>query len=158
MILLTVGTQLPFDRLVKTIDEMAPALGEDVCAQIGESTYAPRNIAWSRTIRPEDFDTRFREARVVVAHAGIGTILTAQKHGKPIILFPRRSAFGEHRNDHQLATCAQMKGRVGVYVAEDEATLRDLLADPALAPAPAVADHPGRSAISSRLAQFMRGD
>jgi UDP-N-acetylglucosamine transferase subunit ALG13 len=158
MILLTVGTQLPFDRLVKAVDEMSPRLTEKVYAQIGETTYAPRHIEWTRTIRPEDFDKRFRDARVVVAHAGIGTILTAQKHGKPIILFPRRSAFGEHRNDHQLATCAQVKGREGVYVADDEAALERLLNDPSLAPAPPVSNHPGRSAIAERLTLFVRGE
>ena len=34
MIFVTIGTQLPFDRLIKIIDEMAPELKEDVVAQV----------------------------------------------------------------------------------------------------------------------------
>ena len=119
MILVTVGTQLPFDRLIRHIDDIAPKLGQPVMAQTGSGGYRPVNCEFRESFAPVEFDTVFRQARVIVSHAGIGTVLTAQRLGKPIIVFPRRAAFGEHRNDHQLASCAQLAGRPGVSVAAE---------------------------------------
>lgn len=127
MIFLTVGTQLPFDRLTMALDRLAPILGLTIFGQIGRSTYVPRNFPAAVSMRPGEFEQRFAEADLIVAHAGIGTVLKAQQMHKPLILFPRRAAFGEHRNDHQLATCAQLRGKPGVHVAEDEAGLEVLL-------------------------------
>lgn len=136
MIFVTVGTQLPFDRLIQAIDEAAPALGEPIFAQTGTSTYVPRNIEWSAKIRPLEVDGYFDRARVVVAHAGIGTILTCQKRGRPVILLPRLARHGEHRNDHQLATVAQLGGRPGIHVAQSaEEVLALLRRDDLSAPA-----------------------
>ncbi len=55
-------------------------------------------------------------ATAIVAHAGMGTILTALEMGKPLLVMPRRAALGEHRNDHQLATASRFAelGRVKV--------------------------------------------
>jgi UDP-N-acetylglucosamine transferase subunit ALG13 len=46
MIFLTVGTQFPFDRLVRAVDEAFDngAIDEEVFAQIGETSYRPRNF------------------------------------------------------------------------------------------------------------------
>ncbi|MEK9713666.1 MAG: glycosyltransferase, partial [Thalassolituus sp.] len=63
----------------------------------------------------------------LVAHAGIGSILTAVELGLPVIIVPRDFKRGEHRNDHQSSTAREFSTRKGVYVATDEATLHDLL-------------------------------
>lgn len=126
MILVTVGTQLPFDRLVRHVDALAPELGGPVLAQIGRGGYRPVNCQYREEFAPLEFDKAFREADVIVSHAGIGTILNAQRLGKPIIILARSAAHGEHRNDHQVATCRQLMGRPGIAVAEtaeDVATL-----------------------------------
>lgn len=127
MIFVTVGTQLPFDRLIRAVDSLAPRIGKRVFAQTSESSFRPTHIEWRAFIRPTEVDAFFREADVVVAHAGIGTILTAQKYGKPLIVMPRRAGLGEHRNDHQLATVKGLEGRRGIYVAQDETMLEELL-------------------------------
>ena len=119
MILLTVGTQLPFDRLVKAVDEIAPSLNEEIFGQIGKEGYRPKNLEYCEEMAPREFERRLGLARVILSHAGIGTMLTARRIGKPIILFPRQAKFGEHRNDHQIATSKQMEGRPGIYVAYD---------------------------------------
>jgi UDP-N-acetylglucosamine transferase subunit ALG13 len=130
MILLTVGTQLPFDRLVRLMDEIAPALGEPVIAQIGQGSYIPKNMTWHRLIQPVEFERYVSDARFIVSHAGIGSILTAERHNKPIVLFPRTSYLGEHRNEHQMATATMISGRPGVAVANDEAELRVAVHNP----------------------------
>ena len=93
--------------------------------------------------------------RIVVAHAGIGTILSAQKARKPIVVMARRAARREHRNDHQVATCAQLQGRRGLYVADDAADLRALLSGPPLQPLPAE-DYPERAVLLANLRSYLR--
>lgn len=116
MIFLTTGTQLPFDRLVQTMDEIAPKLGaEDVFAQIGSASYKPKYFQSVATLAPEEFSKRFQQARLVVGHAGIGTILNGKKFSKPLALMARRRALGEHRNDHQMATMRLVSSILGVY-------------------------------------------
>lgn len=127
MILLTVGTQLPFDRLVQIMDTIAPELPDTIFAQIGQGEYIPRNFEYCRMALPEELAEKFGSASRIVSHAGTGSVLTARRYRKPIILFPRRASLGEHRNEHQLATCKQLNGAPGLSVAYDEAELRSLL-------------------------------
>jgi len=136
VIIVTVGTQLPFDRLIKMMDDIAPDLGKPVMAQTGVGTYKCRNIQAAANYSPIEFDTYVKQCDVLVAHAGMGTVLKAYKYRKPIIIVPRKAALGEHRNDHQLATVSQLRSRIGIYAAETEADLRALLSrdlEPALA-------------------------
>jgi UDP-N-acetylglucosamine transferase subunit ALG13 len=109
------------------MDRIAPTLDEPVFAQIGHEGYRPRNMEWAETVTPRLFEETCRTASRIVSHAGIGTILTARRLGKPLIVFPRRVEFGEHRNDHQVATIRHLNSLPGVHVAEDEAMLEVLV-------------------------------
>lgn len=123
MILVTVGMQLGFDRLIAAMDSLAPGLGMPVIAQIGKGTFQPRNMEIHTRIAPERFEDLMREAQLIVSHAGIGTVLTAARCGKPVVLMPRRADLGEHRNDHQMATVRSLGNRPGILVAMDESEL-----------------------------------
>ena len=124
MIFVTVGTQLAFDRLILAIDEWAGAgHGREVFAQIGPSKLRPRHIEHARFVTPEECNRRMRDAEAIVAHAGMGTILTALEIGKPLLVMPRRAALGEHRNDHQVATAERFSDLDRVRVAVDEQAL-----------------------------------
>ncbi len=128
MIFVTVGTQIPFDRLIQIIDELAPELGEEIIAQTSPSaTYSPKNIQTDDFLPPEEFNRIFERARLVVAHAGMGTIISAMQSGKPLIVFPRQASLGEHRNEHQLATVRQLEASSMAAVAYDREQLRSLL-------------------------------
>jgi UDP-N-acetylglucosamine transferase subunit ALG13 len=120
MIFATVGTQLPFDRLLLGLDTWAAANpGIPVLAQAGASKRRFRHIETVGHLSQADFRDRFETARLVVAHAGMGTILSAAELGKPLILMPRRAKFGEHRNDHQQDTALEMARLTNVTVVED---------------------------------------
>lgn len=123
MIFLTVGTQLPFDRLIKAMDEIAPALDQPIFAQIGNGAYIPKNFDYCRFCAQQEVFETFQKAAGIVSHAGTGSMLTARRFNKPIILFPRRASLSEHRNDHQLATCRQLETASGITVAYDETEL-----------------------------------
>lgn len=123
MILLTVGTQLGFDRLVSAMDAITPTLSQSVIAQIGAGSYVPRHMQAQASFSPKDFEELAAKADLIVAHAGIGSVLTARRHNKPIVLLPRRADRHEHRNDHQLATAAQLHGRELIFVVENEGEL-----------------------------------
>jgi UDP-N-acetylglucosamine transferase subunit ALG13 len=68
-------------------------------------------------------------ANFVVAHAGMGSIITALTLAKPLVIMPRRADLGEHRNDHQTATVARFLDRAGIFVAADETALVGVLDD-----------------------------
>lgn len=120
MIFVTVGTQLPFDRLIEIMDEIIGEDGGRAVVQAGNSTCKPRSFKLTPDFSRKEFQKIFHESEVVVSHAGMGTILTAIKFKKPLIIFPRLSEYGEHRNDHQLATANYMKDLPNIFVARDK--------------------------------------
>ncbi|KQM24599.1 MULTISPECIES: glycosyltransferase [unclassified Sphingomonas] len=157
MILVTVGTQLPFDRLIRAVDAIAPQFDVPFFAQIGQGAYQPENMRWGATIPPSEFDDMMRDARLIVSHAGTGTFLTARRFGKPVVLFPRRAAFGEHRNDHQMATIGRLADIPGVIGAMDEADLAPALRQGLEQDMPAVSeDSDQRDAFLHALSDFMQ--
>lgn len=128
MIFVTVGAQMAFDRMIRAVDEWAGAHGRtDVFAQIGPAEYTPRHIAHTEFLEPPQFAERAKSASVIVAHAGMGSIITALTMGKPILVMPRRGDLRETRNDHQVATAKRL-GELGkVAVAMDERELVERL-------------------------------
>ena len=124
MIFVTVGSQMAFDRLINVVDLWAGKIGRtDVFAQIGPSDFRPRHVEWTRELKPVEFRERMLGATAIVAHAGMGTILTALEFGKPILVMPRHGDLQETRNDHQIATARQFEKQGRVAVAYDEDSL-----------------------------------
>jgi UDP-N-acetylglucosamine transferase subunit ALG13 len=137
----SVGSMFPFDRLVKAIDDWAAAHPEVLVeVQIGGGVFVPRHARHVRMMPPALYQRRIREARLFVAHAGMGSIISAIEAGRPLLMMPRLQALGEHTTDHQLATLAKFGGRPGLHVAEDVPALRvmidRLLHEGSVAPAP----------------------
>ena len=128
MIFVTVGTQLPFDRLVRAIDGWAAAHPEvEVFGQIGPANYRPRHFASEPFLPPDKVERYFRNAELIVGHAGMGTIVSSLTMRVPIIVVPRRQSFGEHRSDHQLATARWLKDELALNVLLDTDELPALL-------------------------------
>lgn len=124
----TVGTQLPFDRLLRAVDGWAAQNpGVTVRAQTGSTTARFTHMDCAATMDQAGFAAVFAAARVIVSHAGMGTILSATEMGKPIVLMPRRAAYGEHRNDHQIDTAEEMAALPNVTVIHDAADLGPVL-------------------------------
>ncbi len=124
MIFLTVGSALPFDRLVRMVDTAvaAGALPDDVFAQIGSGGYEPRHMPFVRMLPADEFTATVDRCSAIVSHAGIGTITTALDRGKPLLVLPRNPALGELVDDHQMKTarCFAELGHLLMFNDEEE--------------------------------------
>ncbi|EDY80587.1 Glycosyltransferase family 28 C-terminal domain [Verrucomicrobiia bacterium DG1235] len=129
-IFVTVGTDLPFDRLAKAIDDWAREnkLG-GIFAQIGETNWKPSYISYQNFLEPPVFKNEFLNADIIVSHAGMGTILSSLQYQKPLIVMPRKASLGEHRNEHQLATAKHLQKLNKINVASDENELLEMLSN-----------------------------
>ena len=128
MIFLTVGTQFPFDRLVRAVDDLLDRgmIREQVVAQIGESRYRPRNfasVAW--LLDKAAFDMNVQQASAIIGHAGMGTITMALDYSKPLLAMPRRREFGEVVNNHQVAMATRFGALGHILLARDERELAE---------------------------------
>jgi UDP-N-acetylglucosamine transferase subunit ALG13 len=54
----------------------------------------------------------------------MGSLITALEAAKPIIVMPRKLQFGEHRNDHQVATAEQFKKFKSVNVVNSSSEIK----------------------------------
>ncbi len=127
MIYVTVGTQLPFARLIKAVNDVAAEKGLDVFAQIGPDKSHYNAIKTADFVDPEEANRFIREADLIIAHAGMGTIISASQLGKPLIIMPRQFHYGEHRNDHQLATANRFRDFPNITVVEDKRGLSEAI-------------------------------
>lgn len=129
MIFVTIGSMFPFDRLIRAMDAYAAAHPEEaLVAQIGAGSFEPAHMTWTRSLIPADYARTVAESALVVAHAGMGTVITAAEHGKPVVLLPRRAGLGEHNNDHQMDTAAWLRARPGIQVAAEAEDLSACIA------------------------------
>jgi len=99
------------------------AIGEEVFAQIGDSTYRPRNFQAVTSLDKQAFDRRFSQASAIISHAGMGTITMALDHGKPLLTMPRRRKYREVVNDHQVKLADKFASCGHILVAQDETDL-----------------------------------
>ncbi|NPU90891.1 MAG: glucuronosyltransferase [Gammaproteobacteria bacterium] len=130
MIFVTVGTQLPFERLIKAVDEWAEKWPEIyIFAQVGDTEYIPQHMTFVRKLTPQEYSQKFNDAQVVVSHAGMGTIISALENGKYLVLVPRLAALGEHRNDHQLGTAEKFAHYQQIRIAKSTTELHDALSN-----------------------------
>ena len=121
-IFVTVGAQIPFDRLIIAVDGWAAARKTEhsFFSQVGEQGYRPAHMDFTELLEPPAFKQRVLWADVLVAHAGMGSILSALQYGKPILVMPRLGRLKETRNDHQVATAERFLEMGKVSVAMDE--------------------------------------
>ena len=94
MILVVVGsTSIPFDRLLRGIDELAA--DEPVLVQRGPSSVVPKRSVCVEFMPFDEMVENVRRARVVVTHCGVGIILVSLMNGKRPVVVPRLHRFGE---------------------------------------------------------------
>lgn len=121
VIFVTVGHQMPFDRMIRLVDQWAGKHPEhSVFAQTGESTYQPQHMEFARLLERDDYAARLNQADAVIAHAGTGTIIDVLLQNKPLLVLPRLGDLGETRNDHQIGTAQHFADQGQILAAFDE--------------------------------------
>ena len=151
MIFVTVGSQLPFDRMTAAVAAWARARGHsDVFLQTGETAVDLAGFRSKPMLDAREIAAMFDQATLVVAHAGTGTMIECMLRGTPVIVMPRSAALHETRNDHQFATARKFAARAGVFVAWDEKELPALLdRAQSLAGGAAIKPHADESLLSA---------
>lgn len=127
MIFLTVGTQFPFDRLVKTVDEVAGegVLDEEIFGQIGKTSYKPQHFQYTDYLDKAEFDKCIERCSGIISHAGIGSIVMALDNDKPLLAMPRLRRYHEAVNDHQVDICEKFEELGHMLVAHNAEDLRE---------------------------------
>ena len=127
MIFVTVGTnEAPFDRLLQAVGRLPR--GEELVVQHGSSSLRPFATTLVEFLPFEHLVEHVRRARVVVTHAGVGSVVVALTHGKQPIVMPRLNRYGEAVDDHQHAFAERFERAGLVALAHDSDQLRDKVA------------------------------
>lgn len=93
-----------FNRLFEELDRLVGAgyVKDSLFAQIGASTYEPKNFRFEHFMDPDAFKAKIAEADIVISHGASGSIMGALNAGKRVIAVSRLAKYGEHINDHQV--------------------------------------------------------
>ena len=105
------------------MDTIAEKLNEEVVMQIGNTQYEPKNARYFKFESTEKMDQLYSEARIIVCHAGVGSLMTSLEKGKPVIAVPRSSDLGEVIDNHQFEISRELENEGRINVAN---TLEDL--------------------------------
>lgn len=105
LIFVTLGTQdKQFGRLIEAVNRIET--DEEIIAQIGSTKCSKINLRSNIKIfdylSDDEFDRYMKEARIVITHAGVGTIIKGLKLHKKMIVAARLKKYKEHVNDHQI--------------------------------------------------------
>lgn len=131
MILLTTGTnEQPFDRLVRAATGIPGP--ERLVVQFGSSRVPHGRGHWLEFVSFEELASLMSEARVVVCHAGVGSIMLARRCGHQPVVVPRRRHLGEAVDDHQLELGRRLHAAGVVRLVEREADLPEVVCAPGL--------------------------
>lgn len=117
---ITVGSMFPFDRLIKIVDDWAVTSRDIIFAQIGNSSYKPKNMEYKSIVTPAEYRERCKHCDVIISHVGMGTVILASELRKPIIAMPRKPEIKEVTSNHQVATAQWLKDRKGIIIVNDE--------------------------------------
>lgn len=133
MIFVTVGThEQPFNRLVQKIDELkgSGVIQDEVVIQTGFSTYEPKNCKWSKLYPYQEMIRKVAKARIVITHGGPSSFIMPLQIGKIPLVVPRKKAFDEHVNDHQVEFSKAVAERQGnIIVVEDVEKLAEVISE-----------------------------
>jgi UDP-N-acetylglucosamine transferase subunit ALG13 len=109
------------------MDEIAGRTSEEVVIQGVSGMTKTVNARAVGFVSDSEIERLYHAARVVVCHAGTGTLLNAIRHGKSPILVPRMKECGEHFDNHQVDFCEAIEREYGFRVVKDVSQLEVIL-------------------------------
>jgi UDP-N-acetylglucosamine transferase subunit ALG13 len=102
-------------------------LRDEVIAQVGYSDYKPKNFKVYQFMDKNIFENHIQQADVIIAHSGVGTIMSGLRLNKPVIVFPRLKKFNEHVDNHQIEIAKAFVQKNYVLSCENENHLLDII-------------------------------
>jgi UDP-N-acetylglucosamine transferase subunit ALG13 len=163
MIYVTIGgTKIPFIRLISKIDQIAQKLSsEEFVVQQGISNYKfiSKNVKFFNYCSYEESDEYIKKSKVIISHAGTGTIVQAKQYGIPLIIVPRLKKYSEHVDNHQLdiATFFEKEDNKNIFVVKDIEKLEEVLIQVLkLKIEPVTEIYTGKSKILEEIEQFIK--
>lgn len=126
-VVVTLGTMRTFGfrRALEAVVQVLPSVlapDGEVLWQTGCSDTTGLGIKAHTTVPARDLETAIAEADLVIAHAGVGSALTALQAGRRPLLLPRTALHHEHIDNHQ-SLIARELGRRRLAVAARPETL-----------------------------------
>lgn len=150
MIFVTVGTnEAHFDRLLHALDALPG--GEEFIVQHGPSPVRPRGAVCVDFVPFDELVQHVRRARVVITHAGVGSIMVCLANGRRPVVMARRHENGEAVDDHQVALARRMADAGLVTMVETA----DALAEVTAADGHLDAPRPPATRLADDIASFL---
>jgi UDP-N-acetylglucosamine transferase subunit ALG13 len=127
VILVTVGaSNLPFDRLVEAADDIATG-SESVVVQYGAARVRPQRATGFDYVSYVELKAWVSNARLVVCHAGIGSVALCLSLGRQPVVVPRRKGLRECVDEHQLSFGRRLDELGLATTVEDVSELGDVV-------------------------------
>ena len=153
MILVTVGSSgTAFDRLLRELESLDTS--EELFVQHGPSQVRPPNARCVAFMHFNELRDAVRSARVVITHAGVGSVLLALMNGKRPVVVPREPRYGEVVDDHQVLFAERLARDDLVTLIRDPRDLRRALDNGH--PNGATARRREGSKLEAELADYLR--
>jgi|SRR5690554_794557 len=105
MILVVLGTEkYQFTRVLERLENYISEfqIMESVVVQAGFTKYESSRMKVISFLSAIELDELYKNARIVIAHGGTGSVVKGVKLKKSVVVIPRLKKYGEHIDDHQL--------------------------------------------------------
>ena len=122
LIVVLVGTNpYNFTRLVQFMDDYARVSGEEVFIQLGHTQYCPSFAVYERFLSKKELIEKVRQADLVIAQGGFGSIADCLIEGKKVIAVPRKPELNEapDRQEELVRELEKLDRIIGVYEIKD---------------------------------------
>lgn len=116
-IFVTVGNHpMPFDRLLKAVDNIAMEGSDQFFIQCGKTEFVPRYTSSKDFLNAGEMQNQMGNADLVITHGGWGTIEECLTKGKKIIAVPRIMGPEHYHAQDDLVKALEKQGHlIGVY-------------------------------------------
>lgn len=130
MILVTLGTfPTQFQRPLLALEDLCDRhiISEAVIVQNGHTQFESGFMQMRPFIPPDELTELSEKARIIISHAGTGSLIKGIKLGKKVIAIARRAKYTEMVDDHQVELLELFAEKNYVLPWWEDNTLENLL-------------------------------
>jgi UDP-N-acetylglucosamine--N-acetylmuramyl-(pentapeptide) pyrophosphoryl-undecaprenol N-acetylglucosamine transferase len=116
-----------FRRLLERLTRIIPS-GTEVLWQVGCTDASGLGVDALPNVASAELSRAMADSDAVIAHAGVGSAVSALMTGRRPVLVPRRKRFNEHVDDHQACIAAELDRReLAFHVEADDLQWADVV-------------------------------